>query len=385
MEPTRAERWSHWAFGAAFIVVAVFFVQVVAPFLTAILIAGFLVVLFAPAHERLVRAFGGRRAPAAALSSAAVLLLLLLPAALVVTLLVLQAVDLLDRLRLMLGPGGLSELLRGEVPEALRPLVDRLDEISARLELLGVDGQVQGAVATLAGALSAFLASLFGRTLSLFLNSLLLVVSLYYFFRDGPLMLREFSRASPLEPRYEQAFFRQFKDVAYAMIYVNLVLALIQAVLGVAGFALVGIPRPLAWGALFGLMSLLPILGPYLIWAPVAVWLFATGRYGAGAFLVLYGLFVVSNVDNFLRPLLAKGRINLHPLLVFVTIFGGIVAFGALGVLLGPLVGSLFTAMVAIWKRDFVPPESQPPPPESSDGETRTPAPREGEPASHRT
>jgi len=345
----QASRWSNVAFALAFAVTLYFFYEVVAPFVIPVLVGAFVVILFAPAHERLVRLLGARRRRlASALSSCGVLLLLLLPAAGAIYLLAGQAGALLSQARDLLGPGGLEDLLGGRVPPSLEPL-------AAHLRELGIANQLERLVASAANWLAGLAPGVFGATTVLVVDAFLVVVSMYYFFLDGPRLLAEAARLSPLEARYEREFLQEFRSVAQTMIYVNLVTSLLQGVAGGIGFWLVGLPQPLAWAALMALLSLVPILGTGLVWVPAGVGLLLAGKAWQGIFLLAWGVLVIGSIDNLLRPFLAKGRIALHPLLIFVTIFGGIAAFGPAGALLGPLIGSIFTAMVRIWKRDFVP------------------------------
>ena len=350
MAAARDSRWSNVAFALAFAVTLYFFYEVVAPFVIPVLVGAFVVVLFAPAHERLVRLLGGarRRRLASALSSCGVLLLLLLPTAGVIYVLAGQSTKLLAQARELLGPGGIEDLLGGRVPPSLEPLADRL-------AALGIAGQLERLAASAANWLAALAPGVFGATTVLIVDAFLVVVSMYYFFLDGPRLLAEAGRLSPLDSRYEREFLHEFRSVAHTMIYVNLVTSMLQGVAGGIGFWLVGLPQPLAWAALMALLSMVPILGTGLVWVPAGVGLLLAGSVWQGVFLLAWGVVVIGSIDNLLRPLLAKGRIALHPLLIFVTIFGGIAAFGPAGALLGPLVGSIFTAMVRIWKRDFVP------------------------------
>ncbi|HWV37036.1 MAG TPA: AI-2E family transporter [Vulgatibacter sp.] len=348
MEGRPPIRWSTWAFIFVFATTLVFFVVVVWPFLIPVLIGAFVVVLFDAPHEALVRKLHGRRGLAALLSTVAVFLLILVPTAAVVFILVEQAVELVGNLAEYLGPGGFSALLGGQIPEPLRPLVDRL-------EGLGIGAELQTALSSLGKYLAGLVGGILSTATAVFINGFLVVVSIYYFFLDGRRLLRELSRATPMDVRYEAEFFREFRDVAQTMIFVNVVTALVQGVLGGIGFVVVKLPSPLVWAVLMAFLSLVPILGTGLVWAPAAVILLLSGRIVAGLFLLAWGFLVVGTVDNLLRPFLAKGRIRLHPLLVFVTIFGGLAVFGFVGVVIGPLIGSLFTAMVRIWKRDFAP------------------------------
>jgi len=344
----RSERWSNLTFVVLFTVVVVLFLLVVWRFLLPILTAAFVVALLYPVNDFLCRKLGGRRRLAALLSTVGIFLVLVVPAAGVGYLFVQQAIDLVGRIEGSLGTEGLGALAQGEVPEALRPLAERLEKLQ-------LGAQLGRALSTAATGLARSLASLVGATANLLLALFLGFLALYYFFADGHRIVAQILEATPLERHYTEAFLREVRRVSQAMIGVNAVTAVVHGVLGAVGFAIVRIPSPLVWGALMCLFSFVPLVGTSIVWGPAAIVLLLTGRHMAGLFLLVWGAVVVGTSDNILRPLLAKGRMDLHPLLVFVTIFGGIAAFGFLGVILGPMIGSIFTAMVRIWKRDFVP------------------------------
>src|SRR5690606_6763864 len=122
---------------------------------------------------------------------------------------------------------------------------------------------------------------------------------------------------------------------------------------------IVGLPEALAWAALMAffsiLFSLVPILGTGLVWVPVAVWLFVQGRWIAGLFILGWGLFVLGSVDNVIRPPITRATGSLHPLLVLLTVFGGLSFFGPIGAILGPLVGAVAAAFLRVWIRDVRP------------------------------
>jgi predicted PurR-regulated permease PerM len=262
--------------------------------------------------------------------------------------LVAEGAGLLSRVSEYLGPGGLQGLLRGRVPERLEPLVERMAG-------LGLGARISHAASAGATWLTSQLGQVVGATAEISVDAFLTVVTIFSCFADGPRLAVKAMRLSPLENRYEREFYREFRTVSYVMVYVNAVTALAQGVLGAVGFVLVGLPHPVIWAAMMAFFSFVPLLGTGLVWLPAAALLALTGRPLAGLFLAGWGLLVIGSVDNLVRPLLAKGRMQLHPLLVFLTLFGGLAAFGPIGVLLGPLIGSLFTAMLRIWQRDFVP------------------------------
>lgn len=343
-----ATRWSDAAFAVAFVLTLWLFYRVVAPFVTPVLIGLFIVVLFGEANERLVRKLGFRRRLAAGVSTTVVLLAVLVPSAVIGYVLVVEGAQLLQRIGEFLGPGGLEGLFRGRVPARLEPLVDRLGA-------LGLGARIAQAASAGATWLTAQVGQVVGATAAWAIDAFLTVVTIFYLFVDGPRLTVQAMRLSPLENRYEREFLREFRNVSYAMVYVNVVTALVQGLLGAVGFLIVGLPQPLVWAGMMAFFSFVPLLGTGLVWVPAAAILALTGRPVAGLFLAGWGLLVIGSVDNVIRPLLAKGRMQLHPLLVFLTLFGGLAAFGPIGVLLGPLVGSIFTAMIRIWQRDFVP------------------------------
>lgn len=346
--PLRGQRWSNLTFAGALLVVLALFLWVIFPFLIPILIAAFLVVIAYPLRRRLTGKLGGRDKLASLLATLAVLLGIVVPAFGLAFVFVMQGIELANQAQEFLGPGGIPALLQGRVPEPLQPLFERL-------QATGLFEQIQNLMRRVGANLTSYLATFLGAAAMLGLDLFIALLAVYYFFLDGERVVRGMPGVLPLDPRYQAEFFSEFHQVAQTMIVVNLVTALAQGVLGAVGFMIAGIPTPVVWGALIALLALLPVVGSALVWGPAGAILLIQGQIGWGIFVLLWGLLVVGTVDNLLRPILAKGRIRLHTLLVFVTIFGGIAAFGFVGVVLGPLIGAIFTAMVRIWKRDFIP------------------------------
>lgn len=343
-----SRRWSNLTFVLLFLFVLLLFLYVVGPFIIPVLLAAFVVALLYPLNDWIAGKLGGRRRSASFLSTLVIFLLLVLPAGGLVWAFVNQAIDLIGRIEAALGPDGFGSLFRGELPEALHP-------VAAWFERLRIGEQLRDALSGIGAALARALAGLVGATANLVIGLFLTFIAIYYFFLDGHRMIQDLIATLPLERRYSERFLLEVRMVSQAMIGVNLVTGLIQGALGGLGFLIAGLPSPVVWAALMGLFSFVPMVGTGAIWVPAAIFLLLTGKYAGGIFLLAWGVVVVGTSDNFLRPLLAKGRIDLHPLLIFLTIFGGLAAFGFLGVILGPMVGSIFMAMVRIWKEDFVP------------------------------
>lgn len=142
-------------------------------------------------------------------------------------------------------------------------------------------------------------------------------------------------------------------DTLIANLYGVVGVALAQGILAGAGLAIAGIPSPFTWGVISAFCSMLPVIGPTLVWVPASIWLLATGAYGSGIFLIIWGVVVIGMADNILRPILVSGKSDQHPLLVFLSILGGTSAFGIMGLFLGPLLISVTIAVFKVFRREL--------------------------------
>lgn len=122
-----------------------------------------------------------------------------------------------------------------------------------------------------------------------------------------------------------------------ASVYGVIVLAVIQGILGGLAFLVLGLPDPFVWGAVMVVLSTIPVTGSFLVWGPAAVYLAATGRWGAALLLAAWGLLVIGLIDNFLRPKLMGQKARVHELLLFFAVLGGLVVFGVAGLVFGPV------------------------------------------------
>jgi predicted PurR-regulated permease PerM len=201
----------------------------------------------------------------------------------------------------------------------------------------------------LVGAIAAILKSIG----TMMVNAVLSAVVLFFFLRDGEKIREAIVDLLPLK--------RSDCDELAGVIAVN-VAANFYGVLGVAaaqgiltgiGFALVGIGSTFTWGAIAGFASMIPFIGPALVWAPAALYLLSEGSTGAALFLAIWGVVAVGLSDNILRPIMVMGQTNQHPLLVFLSIIGGTHAFGLMGLFLGPLIISILIAVFGVLRREM--------------------------------
>jgi predicted PurR-regulated permease PerM len=181
-----------------------------------------------------------------------------------------------------------------------------------------------------------------------------LTITLYYALLEGPALASFGIRLLPLPRPETRALMHEFHEVAVGTLLGIGVLALVQGTLSGLGFWMFGVPKPIVWATLAAVASLLPAIGTGLVNLPVVVVLIMTGHIGAGVGLLFYwGVVVVLVPDYWLRPRLMKGHIRVHELLVLIAVFGGIEAFGAIGLIVGPMFVAMFVAMLRIYERNY--------------------------------
>ncbi len=168
---------------------------------------------------------------------------------------------------------------------------------------------------------------------------------LFFFLSDGDAMWIRARRLIPLDEARKERLFRQLSAVTRAIVIGTTMTALLQGLLLGIGFAIAGLPSPVVFGVLVALVSMLPVGGATFAWVPAAGWLFYDGRWGYGIFMLVWGL-MLAGIDNVLRPMLISGRASISGLAVFVGVLGGVPAFGALGIIVGPVVLSLVIALI---------------------------------------
>jgi predicted PurR-regulated permease PerM len=339
-----SKRWSNLIFAGLFALALILFSRILLPFLMPVLLGGFLVVLFSPIQDFLGRRLKGRRSLCAALCTLTVFLLILAPLAAVGWMVGRELLQLAVSLPELLDRVDLRQEVISSLPRGLSRYV-RTETVGSETEraLLSAASGGANVVKQALGLGSAFLINLF-----------LMSVAMYYFFLDGRRLYAEATRLVPLDKRYVQAFSREFTDVAYAIVYGNTLTAFVQGAIGLVGLVLAGVPHAGVWGAAMVVAALVPVVGTALVWVPIGIAMILSGRVGEGIFLMAWGTFVVGTVDNLIRPRLCGARMALHPLLVFLSMFGGVAVFGMMGMLVGPLIASLFMAMVRIYRRDFL-------------------------------
>lgn len=323
--------------------VTVAFAWILLPFYGTVLWGAIIALLFTPLNRWLLPRLGQRRNLAALITMLVAVLIVVLPSLLVASSLTREATQLFARI----ASGELKPV------EKLRSLFDALPswltDTLARFGLGDFD-LLQNRLGQLLAKGSQMIAT---QTLNLGQDLLGIVVGLfmalylaYFLIRDGVALMNAIRTAIPLPPDDKQELLQQFGTVLRATVKGNLVVAIVQGALGGLAFWFIGIHAALLWAVLMAVLSLLPAVGAGLVWAPVAIWLFATGQTWAAVGLVLYGVLVIGLVDNLLRPLLVGKDTGMPDYLVLISTVGGIAVMGINGFVIGPVIAAMF---VAVW------------------------------------
>jgi predicted PurR-regulated permease PerM len=316
------------------------------PFSGAIIWATLLAVMFAPLFDRFLRAMPRWRNSAALLTLLVVIVMVILPLTIIVDLLVREAAAFYQSYQSGELTFGLDlQRIREYFPAWLRTLPERLG-----LSNLGVLRERLSAAAVEGGQFLAGQAINIGqRTVDFIVSFFVMLYLLFFLLRDGGELSARIRNAMPLPSDQKQALFDRFTVAVQAIVKGTIVVALAQGALGGLIFWFLGVRAPVLWGALMAVLSLLPVLGTALVWAPVAVYLLMTGALWQGLLLIAYGVLVIGLVDNLLRPILIGQETEIPDYVVLVSTLGGIATFGANGLVIGPVIAAMFLAVWAVF------------------------------------
>ena len=308
------------------------------PFVAVLLWAIVLVVVFYPAHRKLV-GWTGSPGSAAALSTLLVILTILLPVVLVSYAVGKELQGGVEHFQ-----GGIGRLL--DIP-AIQPVVRWLDQyvdVDAWRSADYIADHLQAWSAAIAGPTLMFV----GGLVSALVQMLLVVFTMFYFFRDAEPLRHAIYDIVPLEYEQSHDIVMRTREVIGATIYGVLAISAIQGTLGFVIFFFLGLPSPLLWGVVMFLMSMIPMAGAFIVWVPASLYLLLTGSYIKAIVLAAWGVLVIGSIDNFLSPRLVGRRARLHELLIFFSVLGGLQVFGVLGLVLGPVLAAITLALIEV-------------------------------------
>lgn len=310
---------------------------IVRPFLPAFAWAVALAVVVHPLHQWMTRHI---RLPslAAGLTVIIVVVAMVVPAVILANELVQEVSALGDLLVREWNSGKLQALL------AQHP---RLESLVHSLQLHLDPAAIRSKAADI--AVGAGVASVLLQSIDGAVQALIAFFLLFFFFRDQDKFLLAVERMVPLTTEESEATFVRIGDMLHATIFGTVAVALIQGTLGGLMFWWLGLPAPLLWGAVMGMLAIVPLLGPFIIWVPAVIFLALSGQTEKALILAGWGAIVVGLIDNILFPLFVGKRLRLHTVPVFISIVGGLVVFGSAGLIVGPVVLVITVALLHVW------------------------------------
>jgi len=317
--------------------VALYFCYVIArPFLAPIFLALMIAIVFHPIHVRIESRIQ-RRNLAGLMSTILVLVTVFVPTFILGVLATREAHALYIQLSQRSAEQG------GWNPYAMH-FVDRLSGWARHyvdLSTLDIRGALVRSLEQISHSLVSWGTHFLSDIVSFFVEALITFFTLFFLFREGESLKRQLAAFLPLRAEQFERLFSGVSNSIVANVYGCVAVAAAQGVLMSLGFWIVGLPSPILWGLVTALCSMLPIIGSFAVWGPTTLILFLTGHWGKALILLVWSAAVVSQIDNLLRTWIMSQRANMHPLLMFFALLGGVKAFGVMGLFLGPVVVSV--------------------------------------------
>jgi predicted PurR-regulated permease PerM len=312
---------------------------IAAPFLPALTWALTLAVLAYPLHAWLQKRIP-RPELAAACSVAIVAVCLLAPVLMVGHVVVQQASERFGDLR------------KAVQPEALKQTLQQNPRLSGALTWLQGNIDLEQEFTSLARSLQARIGPWLQASLWAAAQLLVaLFITLFFLFRDREACLRALRRIIPLSDREAGETLESVRGMIHAIVYGNATVAMVQGGLGGLMFWVLGVPGALLWAVVMAILSLVPSMGAFIVWLPVAVAMAAQGEWIKAGVLAVWGVLAVGTIDNILYPFLVGQEMRMHPVPVFIATVGGLVVFGAVGLVLGPVAFAVTLALLEVLRR----------------------------------
>ena len=339
--------------------------EVFSPFLRPLLWAVILAHVTFPLHTRLVGLLRGREVASAALLTVGIVALIVAPVLFFTFLLVEEAGNGYDAINTWIQSGGVKRL-----PDELSklPLLGGSRAQHMIRKLVGSKANVEALLLQSAKAMSGFIVEqLTGLVKNVFLlavNFLVIIITLFFFFKDGKRLFQGLYRVIPLDDAHKEKIFSRLDQTITAVVKGIVITAIVQGLLAGLAYAVLDVPFPVFLMAFTIVLAPLPFGGTALIWGPVALYLFMAGPMWKGIAMLAWGAGVVTMVDNVLRPLLIGKGAKLPVLFLFFSILGGLAAYGLIGLFLGPILLAILLTTIQIYHEEYL--TDLPPPPPTS-------------------
>lgn len=336
------------------------------PFLMTILTAGVLAYVTYPLYKKLTTSVKYKYL-SAALMIVFVFLVVAIPVILIGGVILTESISGLNSMS-EFAKSGITDILNGECSSSSTALCTFTDQIRELADSSLVENYLNGnGISDFSGSVGSILGSglksgsgIFKSVTGGVVHFFIMLFTLFFFFTDGEVIAHKIVDAVPLQKRYKTMIVKRFKDTTSGVLYGQLLTSMIQGVVASIGFYIFQINSPIFFGVLIAFTSMIPFVGAIGVWAPLAIIKIVTSLinndltgvwFGAG--LVVYGTLVISTIDNVVKPKFIGDKAQIHPLLAFIGVLGGISMFGLIGILFGPLIMALFISVFEIYSNNI--------------------------------
>ncbi len=324
-----------------------FVILLLSGFLTPLILAVIIAILTRKWYEKLHIKLRGRKNLAALFMILVIVVIIIVPSIILLTLTLKEVLDLYHKINIYLTAQQIEQFLKSDSPAPhLVQNISQIFNIDIKDLLLKEFLPIFKNIGLyIFNQLDNILSNIFKLALGFFV----MLVAIFYLLRDGHLLGNFLTKIIPLETDYQIRLYQTFEKVSRAVFYGNFVSAFSQGLLGGISFLIFGLASPVFWGLTMAFVALIPLLGPYLIFLPVALYLFLTEKTFLALGFLLYNMILTSGIDNIIKPKLISRKVQIHPFLILISIFGGLKIFGVLGIIYGPLIVAVFLTLIDIY------------------------------------
>ncbi len=317
------------------------------PFLSTLILSAICAVILHPIYKKISNSIGGYESISAFITVTLSIICIIIPITLLSTQVVREAVTLY---------GSFSQI--EDKQSGLVTVINNIGQTSEKFIPGAEDyfNNIANNITIYIKQVLAWMIGNLGQALSgasvLLLDLFIFFMSFYYLLKDGEKLKKTIIKLSPLDDNDDETVFKRLELAVNSIIKGNLVIAFVQGVLMAIGFYLFGLPNGMLWGSVAIVASLVPRIGTAIVLVPAVIYLFVIGSTTQAIGLAVWGTLIVGLIDNIMGPKLIGKNLQLHPVLILLSVLGGMVLFGPIGIFLGPLVMSLLFALLSIYSQE---------------------------------
>jgi predicted PurR-regulated permease PerM len=339
-----------------FLLALFLFFKILEPMITIFLSSILITYMFYPFYKR-VRKRISHQSISILLTILVIVIVLLLPFSYVVFEVTQQSFEFYNSLSSNLAQGALFGIGCTSADSNICSIINNIEKFSAQsLSMIGFDQHLQKLLPRFEEILTNYLIEI---PLAILTGGFVLLIS-YFLFKDGEKIVQKIVGWLPIRKKTIKKLMDQFEKVTYAVVFGQLVVALAQGFVGIIGFYIFGVPFPFFWGFMMAFFSMIPPVGTAVIWVPASLYMVLTGYFtndyitlSKGIGLFLYGLLIISTIDEILRIKIIQAKADVHPIIIIVGVVGGVNLFGVIGLFLGPILLPLLITYFETFRERF--------------------------------